>query len=183
MFESTPILLYTQQDFELRIIQNDTVLCIKNPKTTFSLVFFYGPDCQHCNTMRPVFLRNSGVVEDCSFVMVNLKNNPNLVHISKQTKTPINYVPYILLYHQDVPLLEYNGQDYSDEQLRFFLSNALAAFSGERQRKTVKPPEPKTVNCDSGICYALFQDYTDSSNNSALQVCYLSFDNAYSSFS
>jgi thiol-disulfide isomerase/thioredoxin len=175
MFESTPVLLYTQEDFELRSIQNDTALCLKNPKTTFSLVFFYGPGCEHCNVMRPIFSRNSGMLNDCTFIMVNLKNNQNLVHISKDTKTPIKYVPYILLFHKELPLFEYNGKDYSDEQLRLFLSNSLSMFS---QRQAVgQEIKAEDIECENGTCYASFQKYADSSSGPG--VCHLLFENAY----
>jgi hypothetical protein len=181
MFEPTPVLLYTQQDFELRSIQNDTALCLKNPKTTFSLVFFYGPGCDHCNVMRPIFVRNSGILQDCSFIMVNLKNNPNLVHISKETKTPITYVPYILLFHKELPLVEYNGKNYSDEQLRLFLSNSISMF-GHNQvsgTQTAVLETPK-IECENGTCYASFQNYVDTASNTGPGVCHLSFESAYS---
>lgn len=179
MFNQIPVLLHTQQEFELRSFENELALCLKNPKTLFSLVFFYGPDCDHCDTMRPIFYRNSGMVQDCSFIMVNLKNNQNLIYISQQTKTPIKYVPYILLYHKQLPLMEYNGKAYSDDAFKNWLVNAVSRFSTHRpDPQAVAAPQIKPQRQDSG--YASFDTYSEDASSQKLDVCYLSFTNAYS---
>lgn len=184
MFKQTPVLLHTQQDFELRSMHNDTALCLKNPKTTFSLVFFYGPDCAYCDIFRPIFSKNSGFIQDCSFIMVNLNNNKNLIHISKETKTPITYVPFILLFHKNMPLVEYNGKDYTDDALKMFLLEAVRVFGPASQSQiTAKPvtnsshemPHYEILN--EG--YASFEGYSDNTLANRADVCHLSFENAY----
>jgi hypothetical protein len=182
MFNQTPVLLHTQQDFELRSLNTDTALCLKNPKTPFSLVFFYGPDCDSCDIMRPIFSRNSGIIQECSFIMVNLKNNQSLIHASNQTRTPIKYVPYILLYHEKLPLVEFNGSEYSDKALRTFLVDAVTHFGKPLQnaRGPVTPRAPATPDyvCRDGLCYQIFG--VDAGGDAGpLDVCHLSFENAY----
>jgi len=184
MFNQTPVLLHTQQEFELQSFEKEVVLCLKNPKTSFSLVFFYGPDCDHCDTMRPIFYKNSGMVQDCSFIMVNLKNNHNLIYISQQTKTPIKYVPYILLYHKQLPLMEYSGKSYSDEAFRNWLGNAISHFTAVNPavKAPAAAPAPKPL-ARNDSSYASFESYATLPNDAysqKLDVCYLPFTNAYS---
>jgi thiol-disulfide isomerase/thioredoxin len=181
MFKQTPVLLHTQQDFELRSLNSETALCLKNPKTTFSLVFFYGPDCHYCDIMRPIFSRNSGIVRDCTFIMVNLKNNQNLIHISKETKTPIKYVPLILLFHREIPLIEYNGKTYSDEELRKFLVESIELFGAQQQTPQFAPAQQteQRYTCEDGVCYSSFDVYAGDNSATVANVCYLSFQNAY----
>jgi len=180
MFNQTPVLLHTQQDFELRSLNADAALCLKNPKTLFSLVFFYGPDCDSCDIMRPIFSRNSGIIQECTFIMVNLKHNQNLIHVSNQTKTPIKYVPYILLYHREMPLMEFNGNEYSDRALRTFLGDAVAHFGKQRQPQQAPRQVATTPDyvCRDGLCYASF-GIDGADDASRLDVCHLSFENAY----
>ena len=72
-------------------VLGNTIRCI-------SLVLFFSTQCQYCHQFIPVFKKLPGKVGGCQFGMINISTNRSVVEKSKNTTSPLSYVPYIVLY-------------------------------------------------------------------------------------
>jgi thioredoxin-like negative regulator of GroEL len=105
-------------------IQEQKMLVLKNFAKEVCLVLFSGNECQHCDKMKTILEyvapKFEGKIQFCT---INLSDYPELVEASSDTATNITYVPYVLIYVNNIPYTRYEGS-YSGEELIKFL-NAL----------------------------------------------------------
>ena len=71
----------------------------ENNIDNFSLILFYSTHCQHCQNIIPIMKQLPGTVTGCQFGMINVSKNKKTIRMSKNTITPLTYVPYIILYY------------------------------------------------------------------------------------
>lgn len=104
--------------------RNKRTLNIKIPGNV--LMFFKMNGCAGCSQFEPVFHQLAAQIQGVTFLVADLSNDRNIIMMSRQTNTPIEKVPYILLYINGRPLAKFNGKK-NIPSLRNFISKALAA--------------------------------------------------------
>jgi len=163
------LLYLTDDDFRIVDGPDGKTLCMSIKG--FSLVLFYSKQCIHCHSFIPKFKQIPQMVSGCQFGLVNVSSNVNIVKMSESTVSPIKYVPYILLYINGKPFMQYDGPRTSKD-VREFIVNVSKQLN-EKQYfsniQAVKKPKPE----DSIPPYCIAKPKCDG------DVCYLSFDSAY----
>ena len=141
------------------------------------LILFYSTQCKHCVNAIPIFRNLPQMIHGCSFGMINVSTNARVVHMSKSTVSPIQYVPYIVLYFNGEPYYKYKGQVNIENIQRFIseVSKMLVGkqkFGNESSKKI--PSQQSSKEEDKKIPeYTIAIPYCDE------DVCYLEFDTAY----
>jgi hypothetical protein len=147
----------------------------------FSLILFYSTQCEHCQSLIPIFKQLPGTVGGCQFGMVNVNHNKQCIIMSRETIAPIKVVPYIILYINGKPYMRYQGPHDSKEISRFIVEvsqkvQTRQTFTKKEEdiKDNVQQQKPK-----GGIpAYTIGKPlYGDDDEN----VCYLEFNNAYGS--
>ena len=140
--------------------------------TGFSLILFYSTQCQHCQTMIPIFKTLPGSISGCQFGMINVSKNKDIVKLSKETIAPITYVPYVILYHNGKPYMRYDGkseqkaiQDFVVEVANSLQSRQTFGSDKSKQEQKEKSIPAYTVGCPKP--------------GGRDDVCYLEYDDAY----
>lgn len=144
------MLYLTPEDFFLNQNQD---LC--NKIGGYSFVMFNSPDCVYCKDIHPSFVKVSKMILGCTFAVMEV--GQRIIGLSQQSKTPIEYVPYILLYGHGQPIAQYQPDEINSN------IEKMTEFLVEQTKQTVINDNliisgvPKTKN----------------------RVCYLGFDKAY----
>ena len=100
------------------------VLCCKETKD-ISLVLFYSNSCSHCNDFIPVFKQASIENQNCTFCLINVSNNIQVIEMSNLTIAPIKYVPYVIIYINQRPYMRYDGPT-NIQALNMFLQKIIS---------------------------------------------------------
>ncbi len=163
------LLFLSPEDFYVTPGTKGQILC--NTISGFSLVLFYSTQCEWCKKLIPIFKTLPGSIGGCQFAIINVSVNKQIVLKSKETITPIKYVPYIILYIDGKPFMSYQGPHDANEIRKFIFEvsqkiNNRQAFSKEdniKQKAKNKIPEftigvPK---CDENVCYLDFDEAYD----------------------
>jgi len=118
---SSGILFLTADDFE--ITKGTKGYMLTNFIKDFSLVLFYSPQCPYSQQLLPIFKKLPSSFGGCQFGILNVSSasNKKIIELSKNTITPITYVPLIILYVKSKPLLLYEGPADIEEIKRFIL--------------------------------------------------------------
>lgn len=161
------LLFLTSDDFTVTRGTKGDIMCHNIPG--FSLILFYSTQCQHCQTLIPIFKKLPGTIGGCQFGMINVSSNKSCVNMSKETVAPITYVPYIVLYINGRPFMKYQGPHDSGEIRRFVLEVAQKVqskqkFSSEKVKEDVRGDIPAYTighplyGPDEKVCYLDFSD-------------------------
>ena len=161
------LLFLMSGDFQVAKGQKGDILC-QNIKG-YSVVLFYSTQCVHCQTLIPIFKSLPGTVANCQFAMINVSNQKNVVLMSRETITPITFVPYIVFYVNGKPFMKYTGPHDANEIKRFIMEvsknlqskHKFYEETTEKHTKERKIPEYTTgvpKNCDDGVCYLEFEE-------------------------
>lgn len=162
------LLFLSSDDFNITKGSKGNIMCNSIPG--FSLILFYSTQCQHCQTLIPIFKRLPGTIGGCQFGMINVSTNKQCVRMSRDTVAPISYVPYVVLYIQGKPFMRYNGPHESEEIKRFIIEVANKVqskqkFSDEKVKESDSGiPEYCTGHPIKGsrkqmVCYLTMEDY------------------------
>lgn len=163
------LLFLSSEDFSISKGSKGNILCTGIPG--FSLILFYSTQCQHCQTLIPIFKKLPGSIGGCQFGMINVSSNKQCVRLSRDTVAPISYVPYVVLYIQGKPFMKYNGPHDAGEIRRFVMEVAAKVqnkqkFSAEKVKEDTKTGIPEyTIGHpikgpkDKMVCYLTFEDY------------------------
>ena len=87
----------SDRDFELKPRKTGGNILCCNLKG-ISLVMFKTSECPHCVNMGPVMMNLSRKIHSVQFAVVNITNFPNVLKASHNSISPINHVPFIVLY-------------------------------------------------------------------------------------
>ena len=160
------LLFLSSDDFIVAKGSKGNILC--HSLKGFSLILFYSTQCEHCQSLIPIFKELPGTIGGCQFGMINVSANKMCVRMSRQTIAPIEYVPYIILYIDGKPFMRYNGPHDGGEIRRFIfeVANKVQSkqkFSGENVNKPEKGIPEYTVGIplcgpDNKVCYLNFDD-------------------------
>lgn len=122
------LLFLTADDFELRKGTKGNIVCHDIPG--YSLVLFYSTQCKYCKELIPVFKQLPGSISGCQFGMINVSKNKNIVHMSRNSIAPIEYVPYVILFINGKPSMRYDGP--ADVQtIQKFVIDVSNRFKGQ----------------------------------------------------
>ncbi len=158
------ILYMSADDFFIGQGQKGPILC--NKIEGLSLILFYSTQCQHCKPLLPVFRNLANIITGCKFGMINLSKNTKLIHMSKQTIAPIEYVPYTVLYVHGKPFMWYDG-NYEEDDIRRFIMNVGSSI------------QTKQKFHDNISEVSIGKALKGGPNNA--RRCYLSYDDCYKS--
>lgn len=129
---SSGLFFLNTEDFEVRNSGKGSTLCITIDG--YALVLYYSTKCEHCQKLIPLFKKLPGSVGGCTFAMVNVSQNKEVVKLSKTTKAPIQYVPYIVLHINGEPFMRYDGP-YSIEEMKRFVVEIAQKVSQATPKK------------------------------------------------
>ena len=162
------LLFLTSEDFTISKGIKGDILSHGIPG--FSLILFYSTQCDHCQSIIPIFKKLPGTIGGCQFGMINVSTNKKCVQMSHGTIAPIKFVPYIILYVSGKPFMRYNGPYDMNEITRF-----VVEVSKKLQEKQKFTSENIKEDLTSDIPeYSIGKPLCGSDN-----VCYLEFDDAY----
>ena len=71
------LLFLTADDFQLVKGVKGNIMC--TGIQGFSLILFYSVQCEHCQSLIPIFKTLPGTVGGCQFGMINVSNNKQCV--------------------------------------------------------------------------------------------------------
>jgi thiol-disulfide isomerase/thioredoxin len=164
------LLFLNGEDFVIAKGAKGNILC--HTLKGFSLILFYSPQCEHCQTLIPIFKKLPGSINGCQFGMINVSTNKTCVRMSKSTIAPINYVPYIVLYVNGKPFMSYKGPPDANEIRRFVFEVAQKVKSNQKivGEKIKEDPHGRGIP-QYTIGHPLYGPDD--------KVCYLEFDTAY----
>jgi thiol-disulfide isomerase/thioredoxin len=110
----------TSSDFMKKMNNGRTMLChaIKG----MSMILFYSTQCTHCQSMIPKYKKLPGAIHGCIFGMINVSQNKDIVSLSENTISPIQYVPLIILYIDGNPFMRYDGPPETQELINFIIN-------------------------------------------------------------
>lgn len=162
------LLFLTHEDFSIGKSDDGPILC--NSIKGLSLILFYSTQCTYCQKFIPIFKRLPGSINGCQFGMINISQNKPTVLMSRQTISPITYVPLIILYFNGKPYMIYTGPYDENEIKRFVIEVANSIIN---RQKIVN--EEKVKNTGKGIPeYTIGHPLCGDDER-----CYLEFDEAY----
>jgi len=160
------LLFLDSEDFHITKGTKGNIMCHNIPG--FTLVLFYSTQCTYCKTLIPIFKKLPGTIGGCQFGMINVTTNKKCVSLSRETITPITYVPYIILYINGRPFMCYKGPHDIKEIHRFIVEVSQKMqnrqkFSEEQVKEDHRGGIPLyTIGhplCgDDGVCYLEFNE-------------------------
>lgn len=153
-------------------------LCIN--QNGYSFIMFTSDDCQYCFEIFPSFVRLSQTIKGCVFGTVNVNaDNQKIVTLSTLSNTPLEYVPYFILYANGVPIAQYHSDeaqpDSNFEKMKLF----LVAQTQNQQQQQLKNQSGANSNFVIPE-YSFGIPYNSGTNTSkSKRVCYLNYSSAY----
>ena len=171
---SEGIYYLTEKDFEIRQNTKGNLLGLSSESNGMNLILFYSKECKFCDDLLTQFKQLPRLILGCKFSMLNINHYHNVIEMSKNTISPITYVPDLILYVNGLPYMRYDGSNTKDAIKDFiidihqklqkvkFVSNDEGE-SNQIEEKTVSDLPEYTVGrplygCDinSGKCYLDF---------------------------
>ena len=122
--------ILTEDDFVIQKGSKDAIMCtaIKG----LSLILFYSTQCKFCKELVPIFKKLPGNVPGCQFGVINVSLNKRCVIMSRETVSPIDVVPFILLFYDGKPYMRYKGP-YDISELSKFVSEVSKTIHNKTQ--------------------------------------------------
>jgi hypothetical protein len=158
------LLFLAAEDFHVAAEAKGRVMC--NAIPGFSLILFYSTQCDHCQGLIPIFKKLPGtVVSGCQFGILNVSTNRKCVAMSKGTLSEIQYVPYIVMYMNEI-------SRFVVEVSKRIRTKQTFASNTAQGRKTAAPPVKDAPAYSYGK--PLFGPPED-------KICYLTNTTAYNS--
>lgn len=137
------ILFLGNDDFCVRAGEKGNMLCMSGWKG-LTLVMFYSKECQFCDNLINKFKQLPTIVNGCKFGMVCVNRNMEVVEKSKNTISPIEYVPDVILFVDGIPYIRYDGPHEIDSIRKFIFTVyerlKKTRFSENQQQQTQVQP-------------------------------------------
>lgn len=131
-----PVNSLTEQHFALQQSQKKNVMMLKVQGPV--VVFFKTRGCASCAKFEPIFAGVANSDNRVQYGVIDLSVHANVAKMSASTTTPIQAVPFILLYLNGKPFARFTGKKDA-ASLSSFIAKALATASGA-------PSPPTKVN-------------------------------------
>jgi thiol-disulfide isomerase/thioredoxin len=88
-----------------------------------SFVFFWQPKCGGCEAFKPVFDKlNMKLNSEITFYKINVAVNRDIIKLSKETRTPINNVPTIMIFNDGILINDYKDSRAPEAVYQMILS-------------------------------------------------------------
>ena len=151
-----------------------------------SIVLMYSTNCSVCHQLIPIFKELPNYVPDCTFAVINLDNNKDVIAKSQLTTMEIKYVPQLICFHNGKPFIKYTGEKSLTPMVNFFKETISRVqqslnFAKQPERKQEDDNDfsgiPYNVVCDeeTGTCYLTDSELTNGKEDcSSGECCYLS---------
>lgn len=133
-----------------------------------SFVFFYSTNCPNCQPGIDVFRNLKDKFQQIKFCIVNINENPNIITKSNTSCTPIEYVPYLVLYFNGKPFLRYDGEIVQEELVTFLvevmkrIDNKIKFSKSEKSEESDIPEYaggvPFNIVCNKNKCYVKYSN-------------------------
>lgn len=102
------LIFLQSRDFSLQQYQDQNIMGIR--ASGFVLVMFYSTRCAHCQVTLPAFKNANHSINGCHFAVACIDTSPEIIQLSQSSSTPLQYTPYIVLYYNGLPFMEYKGR-------------------------------------------------------------------------
>lgn len=135
-----------------------------------SLVLFYTPDCEYCPEIKECFKALSQLSKGVKFCVCNVKQCPNVVKMSKESTTVLQYVPYVLCFINGKPYAKYDGER-SIKGIKDFIQQV---HNKVEQFKKTPQLQQDQINGGEEVTQNTFLP------QNRARRCYLTMDEAYS---
>lgn len=141
----------------------------------YSFVMFTSDKCEYCNDIKPAFHYLPNTIQGCIFAEMNIDQQKQKIRmIASQSKTPINYVPYVILYLHGIPIAQYIPDEKNPqanfEKIKLFLINQTK----KNQTPTNNNQQQQLPNNNRNI-----PEYSLAKPSNTKRVCYLTAAQAY----
>lgn len=132
-------LLFLQAcDFSVQNGQKGDIVC--NNIRGISLILMYSTKCEYCQRLIPIFKRLPGTIGGCQFGMINVSVETDIVLMSRNSISPIKYVPLIILYVNGKPFIRYDGP-HTEQDIRQFLFEVTSKLQAKEKFSSDKNKE------------------------------------------
>ncbi len=113
-----------------------------------SMVMFYSNNCEHCQTMMPIFKQLPSLVKGAQFAIANVSTHKAIIAKSRGTNTQIDYVPLVIFYVDGMPFAQYTGNHDIKEVIAFIQEMAQRA---QKKQQFAAPARPGTTPVGQGV--------------------------------
>lgn len=115
----------------------------------FVLVFFYSNTCKYCKNFLPEYMqvpkRNPPATISLCKITSRNQNGKTIVELAKETGMKITYTPYIVLFKDGYPIVEYNA-DKNANAIVEFIAAMVDSTSNEPSRQINEKGEVKKIS-------------------------------------
>lgn len=108
----------TPADFKIIKTPKGDLVEYLNKKLFVVLFFKDEENKKYSDEYKRVFAEIEETEFECSFATFNVDKYPEQLELASKTKTPINYVPYVVIYAQGRPYMSYSGKIDSVELVK-----------------------------------------------------------------
>ena len=129
-------LLYLDKD-DFKVVKSEGKVNLHTTVKNISMVLFYTNSCPYCKHILKIFKSMPRKITELQFGIVNLSRNKNVVEMSRTTSTPMNYVPYIVVYVRGKPIMIYNG-NLNESGIKEFISTHIDLLNEKLVENQVK---------------------------------------------
>jgi hypothetical protein len=175
------LLYFSDKDFKLQESKDGYLMC--NNIKGISLILFYSTQCKYCAISLPVFKSLPGTLNGCQFGIVNISNSKEVVNMSRKSTSPLQYVPFIILYFDGKPIMSYDGAHDGNEIRKFIITISKDL----QQKQTFMAKLNASANSNGGIGNGggitgfskKIPEYTTGHPLYGNKVCYLENEKCY----
>lgn len=101
----------TPFDFNILKTPKGDVIEYKSSKDLTVIIFYKNDENKvYSDQYIKIFKEIEQTEMECTFAGINVDEYPNQLELSTNTKTPIHYVPYVVIYVQGRPYMSYSGK-------------------------------------------------------------------------
>lgn len=161
-------------------VNKNNQLCNNVPD--FSFIFFTSSECSYCYDLMPDFIRLSKAIQGCTFGQLDVDyDNQAIRVVASRSSTPINYVPYLVLYVNGIPFNVYThderrGSNNFEGMKQFLIHNTQRLLKNPNQ----PPPPTGPINKGAVTSSQKIPGYSIGKPVCKNGLCYYSYDAAYS---
>ena len=150
-------------DFDVQKGTKGNILCVGIKD--LSLVMFYSPLCKICESLIQKFRQLPQIINNVKFCVLNINENVGVINMSEQTIAPIKFVPFIVLYVNGRPFLQYDDAPDLNRLVEFvkysvnlvnskksFIDKGAKVEQQEIPKFTIAKPYHE-FKCEGDFCY------------------------------
>lgn len=157
-------------DFEVQKGAKGQLLCVGIKG--ISLVMFYSPLCKNiCEPLLPQFRQLPNIINSVKFCTININEHVGIIHLSEQTISPIRFVPFIILYVNGRPFLQYDDAPDLNKLVEFvryslklieskktFIDKGAKVDQAEIPKFTIAKPYHDFKCDENGLCLLTYNE-------------------------